>query len=125
MLALADVRSFLAKTRQQQSRGQRGTPRQFAVDPGWAKEPEFPKHALMYKSAAELKELASIRSFPKTKGVLRIVGTVHSFMMPGYRTLPAICKTAGFEQPLHLPTGGGITGSTRYQWEQEPPLIHI
>ena len=124
-LSVAEARAFQAKRRQQQNRGQRGTPRQFAVDPGWAKAPEFPKHALMYKSAAELKELASIRSFPKTKGVLRVVGTGHSFMMPGYRTLPAICKAAGFEQPLHLHTGGGITGSTRYKWEQENGIFQF
>ena len=54
---------------QGQQRRQGGAPHNFKVDPGWAKAPEFPKHALMYKSAAELKELASIRSFPKTKGV--------------------------------------------------------
>ena len=41
-LSVAEARSFQAKTRQQQNRGQRGTPRQFAVDPGWAKAPEFP-----------------------------------------------------------------------------------
>ena len=110
---------------QGQQRRQGGAPHNFKVDPGWAKAPEFPKHALMYKSAAELKELASIRSFPKTEGVLRVVGTGHSFMMPGYRTLPAICKAAGFEQPLHLHTGGGITGSTRYKWEQENGIFQF
>ena len=110
---------------QGQQRRQGGAPHNFKVDPGWAKAPEFPNHALMYKSAAELKELASIRSFPKTKGVLRVVGTGHSFMMPGYRTLPAICKAAGFEQPLHLHTGGGITGSTRYKWEQENGIFQF
>ena len=110
---------------QGQQRRQGGAPHNFKVDPGWAKAPEFPKHALMYKSAVELRELVSIRSFPKTEGVLRVVGTGHSFMMPGYRTLPAICKAAGFEQPLHLHTGGGITGSTRYKWEQENGIFQF
>ena len=40
-------------------------------------------------------------------------------MMPGYRTLPHICEAAGFTQPLHTHTGGGMTGSVRYKWEQE------
>ena len=123
-LNLEEARAF-QKQRQAQQRRQGGAPHNFKVDPGWAKAPAFPKHALMYKSAAELKELASIRSFPKTKGVLRVVGTGHSFMMPGYRTLPAICKAAGFEQPLHLHTGGGITGSTRYKWEQENGIFQF
>ena len=52
-------------------------------------------------------------------GVLRVVGTGHSFMMPGYRTLPHICEAAGFTQPLYTHTGGGMTGSVRYKWEQE------
>ena len=53
-------------------------------------------------------------------GSLRIVGTGHSFMAPGYSTLPRITAAAGLKQPpMELHTGGGITGSTRYKWEQE------
>ncbi|WP_342190307.1 hypothetical protein Pla52nx_006518 [Stieleria varia] len=55
-----------------------------------------------------------------TDGSLRIVGTGHSFMMPGYSTLPLITRAAGLQQPapvLHV--GGGITGSSRYKWEEE------
>jgi hypothetical protein len=59
-------------------------------------------------------------SFPKpADGIMRIVGTGHSFMKPGYVTLPPITQAAGFDQPLCLHLGGGIKGSTRYKWEQE------
>jgi hypothetical protein len=54
---------------------------------------------------------------------LRMVGTGHSFMAPGYKTLPLICRAAGFEQPLHLHTGGGMTGSARFKWEQEDGVL--
>ena len=95
-------------------------PRFFKVHPDWDKE-GFPKHAACYKSPEELKKMVgSIKSFPKpTNGAIRVVGTGHSFMMPGYRTLMPITRAAGFEQPIHLHTSGGITGSTRYKWEQE------
>ena len=71
-LSLKEAKAFQNQIQDKQRR-QRGAPHNFTADPAWAKAPEFPKHALMYKSAAELKELASIRSFPETKGVLRIV----------------------------------------------------
>ena len=58
-------------------------------------------------------------------GALRIVGTGHSFMGPGYKTLPLICRAAGFEQPLYTHTGGGMTGSTRYKWEQENGIFEF
>lgn len=95
-------------------------PRFFKVHPGWDQE-GFPKHAACYKSPEELRKLVgSITSFPKpTNGAIRVVGTGHSFMVPGYKTLRPICRAAGFEQPLHLHTSGGITGSARYKWEQE------
>lgn len=104
------------------SRGQiankRGT---FVPDPGW-KEETFPEHAVCYLSPEQLMERygGDFPDLPKSDdGVLRVVGTGHSFMMPGYRTLPHICKAAGFTQPLYTHTSGGMTGSTRYKWEQE------
>lgn len=106
----------------QNSRGQvagkRGT---FVPDPGW-KEETFPEHAICYLTPGQLKEQygGEFPDLPKSDdGVLRVVGTGHSFMMPGYRTLPHICEAAGFSQPLHTHTSGGMTGSARYKWEQE------
>ena len=101
-------------------RPQRGVKRTFEVDPGW-EAGRFPEHAMCYCTPEELKEAyPGVVSFEKPPGgALRIVGTGHSFMAPGYRTLPAICRGAGFDQPLHTHTGGGMTGSARYKWEQE------
>ena len=107
----------------QSSRGNvsRGSKRSFVPDPGW-EAGKFPDHAVCYRSPEEIKEIygGSFPDLPKSEeGILRIVGTGHSFMAPGYRTLPLICKAAGFTQPLFTHTGGGMTGSTRYKWEQE------
>lgn len=93
----------------------------FAPDPGW-KEEKFPEHAVCYLTPEQLMTQygGDFPDLPKSDdGVLRVVGTGHSFMMPGYRTLPHICEAAGFTQPLHTHTGGGMTGSVRYKWEQE------
>ena len=113
---------------------QRGTPRQFKVDPGWESD-RFPDEAVCYRSPEEIKSLYAktlprnqnpIVSYEKpANGALRIVGTGHSFMGPGYRTFPAICRAAGFEQPLLLHTGGGITGSARFKWEQENGIFQF
>ena len=46
-------------------------------------------------------------------------------MAPGYRTLPKICEAAGMDQPLYTHTGGGITGSARYKWEQENGIFQF
>lgn len=124
-LSAKEIRAFRDKRNAGREQAQRGVARQFSVHPGWDKAPEFPKHALMYKSPSELAKLGTVRRFPKTEGVLRIVGTGHSFMAPGYKTLPTIAKAAGFEQPLHLHTGGGMTGSTRYKWEQENGIFQF
>jgi hypothetical protein len=98
----------------------RGPKREFKVDPGWNAE-RFPEHAKCYCTPEELRALhPEVASFEKpTDGAMRIVGTGHSFMVPGYKALPAICRAAGFEQPLHTHTGGGMTGSARYKWEEE------
>lgn len=107
-------------------------------DPGWDKD-EFPSHAVSLKTPEEIMaiykrgatgrtyaEAADAMSFPKpTGGIMRIVGTGHSFTAPGYRTLPAITRAAGFEQPLSLHNGGGRTGSTSYKWEQENGIFEF
>jgi hypothetical protein len=113
---------------------QRGAPRQFKVHPGWNSD-RFPDHAICYRSPKEIKAIYAktignnkkpITSHPKpTNGALRIVGTGHSFMAPGYKTFPIICRAAGFDQPLLTHTGGGITGSARYKWEQENGIFQF
>ncbi len=119
---------------QRQRSGRQGAPRKFEVDPGWEAD-RFPQHAVSYKSPEEIKAIYAsliserekpVVSYPKpANGVLRIVGTGHSFMAPGYRTFPQICKAAGFEQPLYTHTGGGITGSARYKWEEENGIFQF
>lgn len=106
----------------------RGVPTTFEVDRGWELE-QFPKDAVCYMPASQIKETyakaaagkgPAVVSHPKpTDGALRVVGVGHSFMMPGYKTMPLIAKGAGMEQPLYTHVGGGMTGSARYKWEQE------
>ncbi len=113
---------------------QQGAPRKFAVDPGWDLD-RFPKHAVCYKTPDEIRALfqetaagkqPAVVSFdPPTDGAVRIVGTGHSFMAPGYRTFPVICRAAGLDQPLYTHTGGGITGSARYKWEEENGIFQF
>lgn len=118
------------------SRPQGGAPRTFKVDPGWQDPDGFPKHAVSLRSPEEIKEVyrqtmkkegSAVASFEKPDdGALRIVGTGHSFMAPGYGTFPRIARASGFlEQPLFTHTGGGITGSTRYKWEQENGIFQF
>jgi hypothetical protein len=107
---------------------QTGAPATFKVDPGWD-EDRFPDYAVSYQSPEQIEAIyakvlngkgKAVTSFEKpTDGSFRIVGTGHSFMAPGYKTLPLICEAAGMEQALFTHTGGGITGSARYKWEQE------
>lgn len=117
------------------SRGNgKGAPREFKVDPGW-ELPRFPEHAVSYKNPDKIKAIyakvmtskqSAVVSYPKPTGRnLRIVGTGHSFMAPGYRTLPRICEAAGIEPMLYTHTGGGITGSARYKWEQENGIFQF
>ena len=112
---------------------QRGAPREFSINNGWEAD-AFPKHAVSYKSPEQIKaiyarqvgEKNAVVSFDKPdNGTLRIVGTGHSFMAPGYKTFPLICRASGFVQPLYTHTGGGITGSTRYKWEQENGIFQF
>ena len=125
--------------RQQSSQSRQGNARSAAavqtalgLNPGWDKD-EFPPHAVSLKTPDEIMAIYKkgeagrtyagandAMSFPKpAEGVMRIVGTGHSFTAPGYRTLPAITRAAGFEQPLCLHNGGGVTGAAHYKWEQE------
>ena len=47
-------------------------------------------------------------------------------MGPGFRTFPVITRAAGFQQPpLVTHTGGGMTGSARYKWEQENGIFQF
>ncbi len=110
-----------------------GAPREFKVDPGWDAD-RFPAHAVAYQSPEEIRALyakqvgagRAVVSYDKpTDGALRIVGTGHSFMAPGYKTFPVIAKAAGMDQPLYTHTGGGITGSARYKWEQENGIFQF
>jgi hypothetical protein len=68
-----------------------------------------------------------VTSYPKpADGSLRIVGTGHSFMAPGYQAFPLIARAAGFQQPpLVTHVGGGITGSAGYKWEEENGIFQF
>lgn len=112
---------------------QRGAPREFSIDKGWEAD-SFPEHSVSRKSPAQIREIYArqvgrenaVVSFEEQEnGTLRIVGTGHSFMAPGFKTFPLICKASGFTQPLYTHTGGGITGSTRYKWEQENGIFQF
>jgi hypothetical protein len=61
-------------------------------------------------------------SYPKGNG-LRIVGTGHSWMAPGYRTLPQIAAAAGLEQRLRTHTSAGESGAARVMWERENGIL--
>ena len=107
-------------------------------DSGW-EENEFPRHSVSLKTPEEIMAIykrgaagrtyagaTDAMSFPKPEaGIMRIVGTGHSFTGPGYRTLPSITRAAGFEQPLCLHNGGGRTGSVSYKWEQENGIFEF
>ena len=132
-LSVAEAAAYIKKL--QSSRGKRGgAPRTFEVDPGW-REDRFPDHAICYKSPEEIAKVyarqvrgrdAVVRYEKPRDGSLRIVGTGHSFMAPGYKTFPAIAAAAGLKQPpLLTHTGGGMTGSARYKWEQENGIFQF
>ena len=119
--------------RRRGANGRAGAPREFQVDSRWETK-DFPQHAVAFKSPEEIRKLYAtvsggrgVTSYPPPKdGSLRIIGTGHSFMAPGYRSLPAIAQAAGLRQPpLFTHTGGGITGSARYKWEQENGIFQF
>jgi hypothetical protein len=112
-----------------------GAKRTFKVDPGWDAD-RFPEHAVSYRTPEEIVAIykenvrgnkPAVTSYEKpTDGSLRIVGTGHSFMAPGYQTFPLIARAAGLEPPpLFTHTGGGMTGSARYKWEQENGIFQF
>lgn len=130
-LTAEEAKTFMAARRR--AGNAQGPPTKFKVDPGWSKA-GFPDSAVCYKTPEEIQAIyrkafpadrQPVFHVPKPEKALRIVGTGHSFMAPGYRTFPAICRAAGFEQPLRTHTGGGMTGSARYKWEQENGIFEF
>ncbi|MCF7974075.1 MAG: hypothetical protein K9N55_09695 [Phycisphaerae bacterium] len=130
-LTIEEARAFMASRRGGTDR--QGPPTEFRVDPGWS-EARFPDHAVCYMTPAEIQalyrkvfpeDLQPVFQVPRPAKALRIVGTGHSFMAPGYGTFPVICQAAGFEQPLRTHTGGGMTGSARFKWEQENGIFEF
>ncbi|TWU46649.1 hypothetical protein [Rubripirellula reticaptiva] len=112
-----------------------GVAKTFEVHPGWNAD-RFPDHAMCYQTPDQIAatllgsgktDMPPVTSLTKpTDGSLRIVATGHSFMTPGFSTLPAIAKAAGFEQQgLLTHVGGGMTGSARYKWEQENGIFQF
>lgn len=107
-----------------------------AFHSGWDKG-EFPEHAVFKKSPEEIKAIhekvvkpgtPAVVSYEKPEdGSYRIIGTGHSFMIPGYNTLRMISKGAGFKDhpPLYTHCGGGITGSARFKWELENGIFEF
>ena len=125
-LSKEEATAHRKKLERRAKRPRRGVKTTFKVDPGWNAK-RFPEHAMCYRTPEELKEIyPKVVSFEKpTDGALRIVATGHSFMIPGFKTFPTICECAGFEQPLHAHTGGGMTGSARYKWEEENGIFQF
>ncbi len=110
-----------------------GAPIEFEVDPGWEAE-RFPENAVSYRTPEEIRSIyaelvgqeEAVVSYPKpTDGSLRIIGTGHSFMTPGYSILNQIAKATDSQQQLYAHTGGGITGSSRYKWEEENGIFQF
>jgi hypothetical protein len=103
-----------------------GVKTEFDIHQGWLNK-EFPATAVSNQTPVAIETIwneitkgQNIPVFTKPKdGGLRIAGIGHSFMAPGYNTLPTIAKTAGIKQVLYTHIGGGVTGSARYKWEQE------
>ena len=130
-LTVEEAQAFLATRRR--ARNAQGPHAEFKVDPGWSKI-RFPDSAVCYQTPEEIQAIyckafpndrQPVMQVPRPDKALRIVGTGHSFMAPGYRTFPVICRAAGFEQPLRTHTGGGMTGSARYKWEQENGIFEF
>ncbi|MDP7130299.1 MAG: hypothetical protein QF437_07415, partial [Planctomycetota bacterium] len=61
-------------------------------------------------------------SYPKGSG-LRIVATGHSWMRPGFSTLPQIAQAAGLQQQLRVNSRGGEMGAARMMWEFENGVL--
>ncbi|MCB1088292.1 MAG: hypothetical protein KDM63_14685 [Verrucomicrobiae bacterium] len=126
-LSLEEAYAYRQKLLGTTKAGKGGAPREFSVDPRWESK-AFPENAVSLLSPEKIKEVndGKVTAFPApSNGVLRLVGTGHSFMAPGYKTLPLICRAAGFDQPMLTHTGGGITGSARYKWEEENGIFQF
>jgi hypothetical protein len=128
-LTVEEANAYRAQLKKQSRTNgkQNGAPREFSVDPRW-QDKTFPPDAMCYRSPEEIaKAYGKVTSRPKPiDGSLRIVGTGHSFMAPGYGCLPKIAEAGGFaQQTLLTHTGGGITGSARYKWEQENGIFEF
>ena len=87
------------------------------------------------RGATYLKDPAQIRAIP-VKGIggakklgypkgsgLRIVATGHSWMRPGFSTLPQIAEAAGLDQQLRVNYRGGELGAARMMWELENGIL--
>lgn len=123
------------RKKKQSAASRQGVKKKFNVHPGWDTD-RFPEHAVSYRTPEEIVAIykeklggnkRAVTSYEKpTDGSLRIVGTGHSFMAPGYQTFPLIARAAGLKPPpLFTHTGGGMTGSTRYKWEQENGIFQF
>ncbi|MEC7565077.1 MAG: hypothetical protein VX738_05275, partial [Planctomycetota bacterium] len=51
------------------------------------------------------------------------VATGHSWMQPGFRTLPKIAQAAGLQQQLRINARGGERGAARMMWELENGIL--
>ncbi len=132
-LTIAEALAFRDKNKKSGQK-RKGIQRDFKVNPGWDLE-RFPEHAVCYKTPDEIRSTfekamsgkqRAVVSYPKPDdGALRVIGVGHSFMTPGYKTLPLISKGAGMKQPLYTHVGGGMTGSARYKWEQENGIFQF
>ena len=101
-LSVQEANNFRRKM--QEGSAQRSAKTSFKVDSGWDAE-RFPEFAVAYRTPAEIAAIyektlrsnqSAVTSYPKPEdGSLRIVGTGHSFMMPGYQTFPLIARAAG------------------------------
>ncbi|QDU95061.1 hypothetical protein [Lignipirellula cremea] len=112
-----------------------GAPPEPSINPGWDAD-RFPEHATVYRTPEEIADIyakaigqnrgAVVSHEKPADGSLRIVSTGHSFMGPGYATFYRVALAAGLTQPpLLTHTGGGMTGSARYKWEQENGIFQF
>jgi hypothetical protein len=110
-----------------------GATKNFPVNPGWNQK-RFPNDAVCYRQPEEIAAIYALTQGARPlvaydkpdDDSIRIVGTGHSFMAPGYKTLLPIARAAGLKQPpLVTHVGGGMTGSARYKWEQENGIFQF
>ena len=82
------------------------------------------RDATYLKTPEQIRAMArGTLGYPKPASGLRIVGTGHSWMAPGYKTLPGIAKAAGLDQQLRTHYSGGETGGLRMMWEHENGIL--